>query len=93
MDHMAGHAFTYGVGGNMEWMVAHSNDAAKEIVTDNRTGLLVEQNPNDIAAACVRLLTDDPLALRLGEAGRRQYLKNFRFHHFRKRFLKAVGLS
>ena len=73
--------------------IAGKHDAAKEIVTDNRTGLLVEQNPNDIAAACVRLLTDDPLALRLGEAGRRQYLKNFRFHHFRKRFLKAVGLS
>ena len=73
--------------------IAGKHDAAKEIVIDNRTGLLVEQNPNDIAAACVRLLTDDPLALRLGEAGRQQYLKNFRFHHFRERFLKAAGLG
>ena len=73
--------------------IAGKHDAAKEIVIDNRTGLLVEQNPNDVATACLRLLTDDPLALRLGEAGRRQYLKNFRFHHFRKRFLDALALG
>ena len=73
--------------------IAGKHDAAKEIVLDNRTGLLVEQNPNDIAAACLRLLTDDQLAMRLGEAGRQRYLKNFRFHHFRERFLKAAGLG
>ncbi len=73
--------------------IAGKHDAAKEIVIDNETGLLVEQNPNDIATACLRLLTDDSLALRLGEAGRRRYLENFRFHHFRKRFLRAVGLG
>ena len=38
-------------------------------------------------------LTDDQLAMRLGEAGRQRYLENFRFHHFRERFLKAAGLG
>ncbi len=73
--------------------IAGKHDAAKEIVLDNETGLLVEQNPNDIAAACLRLLTDDQLAKRLGEAGRQRYFQNFRFHHFRERFLKAAGLG
>ena len=54
--------------------IAGKHDAAKEIVIDNRTGLLVEQNPDDIATACLRLLTDDQLAMRLGEAGRQRYL-------------------
>jgi phosphatidylinositol alpha-1,6-mannosyltransferase len=68
-------------------------DSAKEIIVHNATGLIVEQHPHDIAFACVRLLRDDALAQRLGEAGRRRYLEGFRFCHFRARLLAALGLA
>lgn len=68
-------------------------DSVKEIVLHNETGLLVEQHPYDIALACLKLLTDDQLAKRFGEAGRQRYLTNFRFHHFRARLLKALKLN
>lgn len=68
-------------------------DSVKEIVLHNETGLLVEQNPHDVALACARLLTDDELAKRLGEAGRQRHLGNFRFRHFRERLLRTLGLD
>jgi hypothetical protein len=46
-----------------------------------------------VARACLQLLTDDDLAARLGEAGRRRYLENFRFPHFRQRLLSALELD
>lgn len=69
------------------------NDGVKEIVLDGQTGLLVEQEPHDIALACIRLLTDDRLATRLGEAGRRRYQSCFGFSDFRDRLLGVMGLS
>lgn len=68
-------------------------DGVKEIVLDDQTGLLVEQEPRDIALACIRLLTDDQLAKRLGEAGRQRYVHFFRFQGFRDRFLGVMGLA
>jgi phosphatidylinositol alpha-1,6-mannosyltransferase len=68
-------------------------DAAREIIVEGETGLLVEQAPGEIAPACLRLLTDAGLAQRLGEAGRRRYLENFRFEHFRTRLLSALDLE
>jgi phosphatidylinositol alpha-1,6-mannosyltransferase len=68
-------------------------DAVKEIVVHNETGLLVEQHPHDLALACLRLLNDDRLAKRLGNAGRQRYLENFRFCHFRDRLLRALDLD
>ena len=68
-------------------------DAVKEIVLHNETGLLAEQHPNNLALACLRLLTDEKLAKRLGEAGRQRYLENFRFCHFRDRLLRALDLD
>jgi glycosyltransferase involved in cell wall biosynthesis len=65
----------------------------KEIIVDGATGLLVEQDPHDVAVACLRLLRDDALAQRLGEAGRRRYLEGFRFCHFRARLLAALGFA
>ena len=42
-----------------------------ELVRDGQDGLLVDPDrPDDIAAALIRLLRDDDLALRLGSAGR-----------------------
>jgi glycosyltransferase involved in cell wall biosynthesis len=68
-------------------------DAAREIICDGETGLLVEQEPAEIAAACLRLLTDGELGQRLGEAGRRRWRERFRFEHFRGRLLSALELS
>lgn len=69
------------------------HDGVKEIVVHGQTGLLVEQSPEEVAAACVTLLTDDELARRLGNAGRERYLACFQFCHFRERLLDAVGLG
>jgi glycosyltransferase involved in cell wall biosynthesis len=68
-------------------------DSVKEIILHNQTGLLVEQKPEDIADACLKLLVDDIMAKNLGEAGRGRYLKTFRFCHFRERLLNTLGLQ
>ena len=68
-------------------------DAAKEIILHEQTGLLTEQNPHDVALACIRLLTDRAAAERLGEAGRLRYWNHFRFTHFRERLLSSMGLA
>ena len=68
-------------------------DSVKEIVLDEQTGLLVEQEPHEIATACVRLLTGNNLAQRFGDAARERYLKHFRFQHFRERLLQTMGLE
>ena len=73
--------------------IAGRHDAAHEIVIDGETGLLVDQEPPDVAQACLRLLTDDELARRLGEAGRRRYVENNRFQHFRQRLLSTLSLE
>jgi phosphatidyl-myo-inositol dimannoside synthase len=68
-------------------------DSAREIILHNRTGLLCEQHPHDIALACIRLLTDSACAERLSEAARLRYSNHFRFVHFRERLLSAMELA
>lgn len=68
-------------------------DGAKEIVLHEQTGLLVEQEPGDIALACIQLLTDNQLATRLGEAGRQRCQSCFSFGNFRDRLLEVMGLA
>jgi phosphatidyl-myo-inositol dimannoside synthase len=70
--------------------IGGKHDSVKEIMLDGQTGLLVEQNVEEIASACIRLLTDDALANQYGEAGRQRYLNYFRFEHFRERLLNAL---
>ncbi len=49
-----------------------------ELIENGRDGLLIEPDqPHEIAEAIVRVLTDDRLARRLGEAGRERVMKNF----------------
>ncbi len=49
-----------------------------ELIEDGRDGLLIEPDqPDEIADAVVRVLTDDSLAQRLGAAGRVRVIKNF----------------
>jgi glycosyltransferase involved in cell wall biosynthesis len=69
------------------------HDSVKEIVLDGETGLLVEQDPHEIALACLQLLTDDGLAQKLGNAARQRYLEHFRFQHFRERLLSTMELE
>jgi len=73
--------------------IGGKHDSVKEIVLDGQTGLLVEQDPHEIALACVQLLTDEGLAQRLGDAARERYLEHFRFQHFRERLLQTMGLE
>jgi glycosyltransferase involved in cell wall biosynthesis len=73
--------------------IGGKHDSVKEIVLDGQTGLLVEQDPHEIALACVRLLKNDNLAQQLGDAARQHYLKHFRFQHFRERLLQTLELE
>jgi phosphatidylinositol alpha-1,6-mannosyltransferase len=68
-------------------------DSVKEIVKDGETGLLVEQDPQEIAQVCVQLLTDDSLAQKMGDAARQHYLTHFRFQQFRERLLQTMELE
>jgi glycosyltransferase involved in cell wall biosynthesis len=72
--------------------IGGKHDSVKETVLRGQTGLLVEQRTEDVAAACVRLLADDDLARRLGNAGQQRYLDHFQFHHFCNRLLRAIEL-
>jgi glycosyltransferase involved in cell wall biosynthesis len=49
-----------------------------ELIEHNQNGLLIDPDqPNEIADAIIRLLTDDDLAKRLGEAGRKRIQETF----------------
>jgi phosphatidyl-myo-inositol dimannoside synthase len=62
------------------------DDAAADLIVDGETGLLVPRQDTDaIAGAIARLLTDEPMRLRLGEAGRRRYENVFTYPRFRAR--------
>jgi phosphatidylinositol alpha-1,6-mannosyltransferase len=67
-------------------------DSVKEIILDGETGFLVEQTPNDIADACLKLLTDDRLAKWLGEANQQRVFENFQYDHFQERLFNALEL-
>ncbi|MDF2773159.1 MAG: glycosyl transferase family 1 [Geminicoccaceae bacterium] len=62
------------------------DDAAADVIVDGETGLLVpHQDPDAIAGALVRLLTDDGMRRRMGEAGRRRFDATFTYPRFRSR--------
>jgi len=61
-----------------------------EVVLDEETGILVP--PGDavsLADAILRLLNDDELAKRLGDAGRRRYLESFTLEAMARRSLEV----
>lgn len=62
------------------------DDAAADVIVDGETGLLVpRQDPDAIAGALVRLLTDETRRRRMGEAGRRRFENTFTYPRFRAR--------
>jgi len=62
------------------------DDAAADVIVDGETGLLVpRQDPEAIAGAVARLLTDEPMRRRMGEAGHRRFESTFSYPRFRAR--------
>jgi glycosyltransferase involved in cell wall biosynthesis len=58
-----------------------------DVTIDGETGILVPPgDPEALARAIQRLLTDRDLTARLGRAGRAHALKHFTFDIFRQRF-------
>lgn len=58
--------------------VCGNQDASREVVRENVTGLAVDaDSPEAIGYAIAKLLADDSLRLRLGTAGRQRYLEHF----------------
>jgi phosphatidylinositol alpha-1,6-mannosyltransferase len=70
-----------------------SHDSSAEIVEHGKTGLVVEQEPNAIAEACIRLLSDFELANRMSAAGRVRQDEEFSFDAMSARLLHALGLD
>jgi len=65
-------------------VVAGRGGGTAEAVEENVTGLLVDPlNPEDVAQAVIRLLTDRDLAQRMGMAGRQRALKEPPWEHLR----------
>lgn len=65
--------------------VGSTCDAAAEIILDGHTGLLIDPTEHDaLGRALVRLLQDDPLRHRLGEAGRARLRDRFLYERFRR---------
>ncbi len=70
-----------------------SFDSAAEIVRDNETGFVVEQEAHALADACLKLLGDDATADRFSVAGRQRYKTDFTYPAFRDRFLRSLNLA
>ncbi len=70
-----------------------SFDSSAEIVKHLETGLVVPQEPEALAQACIQLLGDDAMANRFSAAGLARYQTEFTYPAFRDRFLRSVGLD
>jgi phosphatidylinositol alpha-1,6-mannosyltransferase len=68
------------------------DDAAADVIVDGETGLLVpQQDPDAIAGALVRLLTDEAMRRRMGDAGKRRYDAVFTYPRFRARLAGVLS--
>ncbi len=72
-------------------VVAGNSGGISDAVQHGRTGLLVNpDNPEDIASAIKRLLTDDKLARQLGDEGRRWTETQMSWEQVSKRMVSAM---
>jgi phosphatidylinositol alpha-1,6-mannosyltransferase len=72
--------------------VGSRDDAAADVIIDGETGLLVpRQDPEAITGALLRLLTDESMRRRLGEAGRRRFENTFTYPRFRARLASVLA--
>ena len=68
------------------------NDAAADVIVDGETGVLVpDQDPDAIGGAVVRLLADEAVRRRMGEAGRRRFDNVFTYPRFRARLASTLA--
>jgi glycosyltransferase involved in cell wall biosynthesis len=79
-------------------VVAAAIGGLNELVSHGRTGLLVEpQNPTALRAAIERLLADEPLRRRLGQAARAEVAERFAWENVTAAtviaYRDAIGLS
>ena len=66
-------------------------DAVREVIVDGATGFAITTaNPQPLAEAICRLLADDTLRERMGEAGRTHCLSNFTAAQFSERLLVSM---
>jgi glycosyltransferase involved in cell wall biosynthesis len=73
-------------------IVAFRNAAVPEVIPDGEAGLLVPpDDPTALARALIRLLTDPPLRLRMGEAGRRR-VRHYAWEEVARRFVEAAAV-
>lgn len=71
--------------------VASTADAAREVVSDGETGVLID--PDDIktlADTLCKLLTHPTLSHRLGREGKKRYDRLFQYSKFAERFQEAL---
>ena len=69
-------------------------DAAKFVIVDGETGLLLD-NPKDereVADAILTLLQQTELAQQMGQAGYQRLNQKYLFSHFKNRFINAIQL-
>jgi len=72
--------------------VGSRDDAAVDVIADGETGLLVpRQDPDAIAGVVTRLLTDDAMRRRMGEAGKRRFDSTFTYPRFRARLASVLA--
>ncbi len=73
-------------------VIASNTGGIPDAVVHGETGLLVNpEDPGDIAAAIVRLLSDKDLAARLGAAGHARVLREFTWEHVAERCWAALA--
>jgi phosphatidylinositol alpha-1,6-mannosyltransferase len=72
--------------------VACRDDGGAEVVGDGETGLLVGQpvDRDELSASLVRLLSDEGLARRMGEAGWRRLHEHYSAQAHQQRFMKLI---
>lgn len=74
--------------------IAGSDDAAREVIEDGVTGLLVPPSDRDaLAQAMIDLLGDTVRRREIGEAGRARFEQHFTFEAFRERFDRIMRRS
>jgi len=69
-------------------------DAARCVIQDTITGLLVDDptNPIEVAEKVITLLDQPEKAMQMGRAGRQRVRDHFTYEQFKVRFLKALDL-
>ena len=72
--------------------ICGDGDAAKEVVVDGETGIVVPYgNPSKLADELAQLLKDPKKRLRMGEAGMKRYKQLYTEDAFNKRFLDFIN--